>query len=87
MLLNQEEINKINKERIRKMEEELEMLDDQLEGLEIKKPVMTEGYPYICRCDSYRKKKYCAMLEKECISEDGECDDCPHTIDELDWNV
>lgn len=57
MLFNQDEIDKLNQDRIRKMEKELEMLDDQLEGLEIKEPVMTEGYPYICRCESYIKKK------------------------------
>lgn len=60
MLFNRDEIDKLNQDRIRKMEKELEMLDDQLKELKvmnIKKPVMTEGYPYICRCESYRKKE------------------------------
>lgn len=57
MLFNQDEIDKLNQDRIQKMDKELEMLDDQLEGLEIKKPIMTEGYPHICRCESYRKRQ------------------------------
>lgn len=60
MLFNQDEIDKFNQDRIRKMGKELEMLNSQLKelkGMNIKKHIMTEGYPHICRCESYHKKK------------------------------
>lgn len=49
-LFDEKELNRYNKEKLQKMQKELEALRQNADSCEIKKPIINNGY-YVCPCE------------------------------------
>lgn len=48
--VNEEELERYNKDKIQKMQKELEVLRQNADSCEIKKPIINNGY-HVCPCE------------------------------------
>ncbi len=53
-LFDEKELNRYNKEKLQKMQKELEVLRENADSCEIKKPIINNGY-HVCHCEADSK--------------------------------